>query len=118
MNITVNARHMNSTESLRDYAKEKVAKFPKFYDKIQSIEVILDIEAGQALAEIVVQASRKLTFVAHHREPDMYACVDQCCDKIVQQLRRHKDRVRDRQGTPHAERLAEEGAEVEISENE
>lgn len=118
MNITVNVRHMNSTESLRDYAEEKVAKFPKFYDNIQSIEVILDIEAGQPLAEIVVQASRKLTFVAHHREPDMYACVDQCCDKIVQQLRRHKDKVRDRQGTPHAERFIEEPPEAENFENE
>lgn len=98
---------MNATDALRSYAEEKVARFPKFYDNIQSIEVILDIEAGQPLVEIVVQASRKLTFVAHHREPDMYACVDQCVDKIVQQLRRHKDKVRNRQGTPHAERFVE-----------
>ena len=112
MNISVHARHMDATEALREYAEEKVARFPKFYDNIQSIEVIMDIEAGQPTAEIIVQASQKHTFVAHHREQDMYACLDQCIDKIVQQLRRHKDKVRDRQGRPHADILAEVAEEA------
>ena len=107
MNIKVHARHMDATDALREYAEEKVAKFPRFYDNIQSIEVIMDMEAGLPTVEIVVQASQKHTFVAHHRQEDMYACLDQCIDKIAQQLRRHKDKVRDRQGRPHAEVLAQ-----------
>jgi len=35
----------------------------------------------------------------------MYACIDQCMDKIKEQVRRHKDRVRDRQGPPHSESM-------------
>ncbi len=107
MNITVNARHMEVTEALREYAEEKAARFPKFYDNIQSIEVIMDIEAGKPQVEIVVQATRKATFVAHHREDDMYACVDQCSDKIVQQLRRHKDKMRDRKGSPNTKQMVD-----------
>ena len=103
MNITVNARHMDVTSALREYAETKVEKLSKYYNGIQSIEVILDIEADQPLVEIVVQASRKTTFVAHHREPDMYASVDQCVDKVAQQLRRHKDKIRDRHGPTHHE---------------
>jgi len=94
VNITVNARHMNATEAMREYAESKVAKLPKYFDNIQSIDVILDTQAGEACCEIVVQASRKLTFVAHTRDADLYASIDQCSDKVAQQLRRHKDKVR------------------------
>jgi len=96
VNIVVEARHMEVTDAMRQYVESKVAKLPKFYDSIQSIEAILDIEAEQPVVEVVVTARRKSTFVARHRAPDMYACVDQCLDKITQQIRRHKDRVRDR----------------------
>lgn len=105
MNITVNIRHMSSTEALREYVEDKVSKLPKYYDQIQSIEVILDHEGDNATVEIVVQATRKLTFVAKHLDADMYACFDQCLDKVAEQIRRHKDKVRDRQGVPHGEVL-------------
>ena len=105
MNITVEARHMDITEALREYAEEKVGKLPRYYDGLQSVEVILDHEAGQSKVEIVALATRKTTFVAHDRQEDMYAAVDQCIDKVAQQLRRHKDRIRDRQGPSHEEVL-------------
>ena len=101
MNITVNARHMEVTDAMRDYAESKIAKLERFYDGIQSIEVILDKEAEHALVEIVVTAKRRNTFVATHRDNDLYASIDQCVGKMSEQLRRHKDRVRDRQGAPH-----------------
>ena len=98
MNIVFRARHMSATDAIRQYVEGKAAKLPRFYDNVQSIEVTLDVEADKPVAEIIVTAARKHTFVAKHRDDDMYACVDQCIDKISQQLRRHKDRIRDRQG--------------------
>lgn len=109
MNITVNARHMEVTDSLRKYVEDKAAKLPRFYDNIQDIEVILDKQADKALVEIVAHAKKKHTFVATHRDDSMHACVDACLDKISEQLRRHKDKVRDRQGPTHGE--ASEAAE-------
>ena len=103
MNITIEARHMEVTDAIRQYAESKVEKLPKYYDNIQSIEVVIDMDGGQPSVEIIVQASRKSTFVAHHRDADLYACIDECVDKVSQQLRRHKDKVRDRQGAPHSE---------------
>ena len=103
MNIVVHARHMEVTDSIRNYVESKVSKLPKFYDGIQSVEVILDVEADQSVVEIIITARRKNTFVATHRDADLYAGVDQALHKIANQLRRHKDRVRDRQGTPHSQ---------------
>lgn len=102
MNIVVKARHMDATDALRQYAESKVSKLPRFYNHIQSIEVTLDMEANQPTVEIVATARRRNTFVATHRDEDMYACVDQCLDKIAEQIRRHKDKVRHRQGQPHS----------------
>ena len=100
MNVIVKARHMDVTDAMRDYVEGKVAKLPRYYDSIQTIETILDVEADQAAVEMVVTANRKATFVAHHREPDMYAAIDQCLQKLSEQLRRHKDKVRDRHTRP------------------
>lgn len=103
MNIVVKALHMDVTDSIRQHIQTKAGKLPRLYDNIMSIEVTLDIEAHKPLAEVVVTASRKNTFVASHRDEDMYAAIDQCFHKISVQLRRHKDKVRDRQGPPHSE---------------
>jgi putative sigma-54 modulation protein len=99
VNIVVNARHMEVTDSIRQFVEGKVAKLPKYLDNILSIEVILDKEAQQAVTEIVVTAKKKHTFVATHRDDDLYTSVDQCLHKISRQLREHKDRTRDRQTT-------------------
>ena len=74
MNILVSVRHMEVTDSIRE-----------------------DMEAERPVAEIVVTATKKHTFVATHRAGDMedlYACVDKCFDKVSEQLRRFKDKVR------------------------
>jgi putative sigma-54 modulation protein len=110
VNIVVDARHMEVTEAIRAYVEGKVNKLPKFYDGIQSAEVVLDVESGKSVVEIVVTAKRKHTFVASHRDEDLYASFDQCLHKISEQLRRHKDKVRDRQGPPHPHAEGIEGA--------
>ena len=104
MNIVVIARHMDVTDAIREYAETKVAKLARFYDNVQTVEVILDVEADKPSVEIIVSAKRKNTFVGSHRGDDMYACVDQCLHKLGEQLRRHKDRVRHRRPT-HSETI-------------
>lgn len=105
MNILVKAPHVPIPESVRQHVEGKVSKLPRFYDNVRTIEVTLDKEAEKSVVEIVVSASRKNTFVASHRDDDMYAALDQCLHKITEQLRRHKDRVRDRQRPPHEEMM-------------
>jgi ribosomal subunit interface protein len=94
---------MNVTDALRQHVEDKVSKLPRILDSLISVEVILDTEAGNSVVEAVATAKRRNTFVATARNPDMYACIDQCLHKIVEQLRRHKDKVRDRQKAPHGQ---------------
>ena len=109
MKITIKARHMDVTDSIREYAQTKAAKLERFYDRLQTAEVILDRQGDQAVAEVVASAMKKHTFVATQRGPDLYACLDQCLAKVEEQIRRHKDKVRDRQGPPHSESMGSGG---------
>lgn len=101
MKVSVVARHMDVTDATKQHVREKIDKLPKFYDALQSVAVTLDMDSGEHVVEIVATATRKSVFVAHHRGDDLISCLDQCVHKLTQQLRRHKDRVRDRHGPPH-----------------
>jgi len=101
MNIQVKTRHMESTDSITQYVEGKCPKLSRYYDGINSVEVILDHEAGQSTVEIVVHASPRQTFVAKNHDNDMYACIDQCVDKVAHQLRKFKDKLRHHKTGPN-----------------
>jgi len=108
VNVTVVARHIEITDAMKRHAQEKAGKLTKFYDGLQSAAVTLDMDAGEYAAEIVATGRRKSVFVARHRGEDLSACVDQCVHKLSEQLRRYKDRVRDRHGPGHDQTMVVE----------
>ena len=108
MQISLTGRHVSVTDSIKNYAKEKASKLLKFYDRIQSIEVILDHDAGLNKVEIIVEAEHRNTFVAQESHEDMYAAVDLVVGKLERQLIRHKERHRDRKHSgKHSDRTTE-----------
>lgn len=111
MKSTLESRHMALTDAIRQYVESKIARLPRFYDGILSVDTVLDVEADLPVVEIHVKARHKHTFVARHRDEDLYACVDQCVAKITRQLRRHKDRIRGHRPVPGEQVVAEELAE-------
>lgn len=111
-NVIVKARHLEVTDAIRDYVEAKAAKLPRYFDQIINIEAILDMEADQPLVELIIQASHSKTFVAKHRDEDMYAAIDQCLDKMEKQLRRHKDKLRNHQTQSHPHAVEAEAGEA------
>jgi putative sigma-54 modulation protein len=100
VDITISGRHLEITDAIRAYAEEKAAKLPKFYDLVQSIEMILDGgDTGLMRAEIIAVAEHKNRFVAHHESDDLYGCIDQAMHKVQAQLTAHKERFRNRKHT-------------------
>jgi putative sigma-54 modulation protein len=87
---------MEVTPAMKQHAEEKANKLLKYFDRIQEIEVIFDNANSQMTCEILVNAERKKEFVAHHSDPDAYACVDGCADKLERQLSEHKKKLRNR----------------------
>ena len=93
--IQVTGRHVEVTDDVREYIRNKATKLPRFYDRIHEIEFILDHESEQFTAEIIVRAGRKHTFVARETGPDTFALVDVVIDRLERQLTRHKEKSRD-----------------------
>lgn len=100
MQVTVSGRHMSVSDAVRDYCREKAQHLVHFYDRIRSVEVILDGHNGQHSAEMIVHSDGTPPFVASEEQPDLYAAIDLLLDKIERQITRHKDKLRNRKHPP------------------
>jgi putative sigma-54 modulation protein len=107
MRVIVSGRHMGVSEPLKEYCATKAERLVRFYDRIQSIEVILDGHVGKHTAEMIVHTEGIDPFVAREEREDVYAAVDVLLDKIESQLRRHKEKLRNRKHPPRVPGEAE-----------
>jgi len=94
--LSVTGRHIQITSSMKRYAEEKAAKLPRFYDRIEAISFILDQESTNFRLELVARADHKNTFVAQVDADDFYKAVDLVVDKLERQLKKHKEKQRNR----------------------
>lgn len=97
MQVSMTGRHIEITDAMRGYMEEKAGKLGRFYDRIERIEVVVDQpSSSQHRVELVARADHKNTFVAQVDAGDFYEAVDLVVDKMEGQLRRHKEKHRNR----------------------
>jgi putative sigma-54 modulation protein len=95
MKIKLTAKHLKLTEPIRQYVREKVEKSQKFFDHIIWAEVFLSVEKRAHNAEIVIHAPGQ-TFRSLATASDLYSSIDLASDKIDAQLKKFKERLKDR----------------------
>ena len=101
MSIIVTGRKMPVTESLREYAEEKIGNSMKVMDiSPLDAEVVLFVEKNPAnprpaVCEVTLRPKGHIIRVEEHEE-DMYAAIDVAAAKVLRQLRKYKTRVIDR----------------------
>lgn len=100
MEIKVSARHGYLTEDQQHFIKEKAQKLLRFFERLTSIEITVDLENDLKTVEFVVSAEHKHDFVARESNGDIRAAVDLVLDKLEKQLRRYKEKVQDHRRTP------------------
>lgn len=93
MNLTVTGRHVEITESMRNYVKDKFARLERHSENLFSLQVILSVEKTRQSAEATIQVAGSALF-AEATEPDMYAAIDLLTDKLDRQLIRHKEKAK------------------------
>jgi putative sigma-54 modulation protein len=94
--FAVTGRHLEITEAMKQYAEEKATRLNRFYDRIQSIEVVVGKQGIRNRVEMVVTTDHKDTFVGQVDAGDCYEAIDLVVDKLESQLRRHKEKLRNR----------------------
>ncbi|YCM44846.1 ribosome-associated translation inhibitor RaiA [Verrucomicrobiaceae bacterium 227] len=102
-NITVTVRHEEVTDSLREYAINKISGIHLDYPKIIEAKAILDVEGGRRhKAEIILFCANHIVIDASTESDDMYKSIDFTIDKIARRMRKHKTRLLKRR-TPRGE---------------
>jgi len=97
MEITVSGRHLEITESMKQYAEQKAAKLPRYYDRIRTIEIVSDKhDSFNYQVEVIVKVHQHDPFIASSCGDDLYACIDDVVDKLERQLTDHKEKLRNR----------------------
>lgn len=94
--ITISARHGHLSDPTRESILEKVEKLPRFFDRLTSIALTVDLTDETAPAvELLVSAEHKHDFVATERSENLLASVETVVQRMEQQLRKYKDRLQD-----------------------
>ncbi len=96
MEIIVTGRHLDITPAIKQYATDKVSKLPRYFDRIQLIEVIVHNTDRHLELEIIVHVDKSDPFVCKTTGEDLYACIDESVDKLERRLSDHKAKLRNR----------------------
>jgi len=100
--ISVTGRHVEVSNRVRTYAEEKAQKLPRFFDRVQSIDIVVDKEKELSSVEMIVRAAGAQTFVAKEVGPDAHSCIDLLVDKLERQLTKHKEKLRSHRHPGHS----------------
>lgn len=100
MHVTVTFRHMASSDALRKYAEEKTERFQKYLSEPIEVHWVLSVEKIRHIADASIVANG-ITIKAEEATGDMYSAIDAILDKLEQQVRKHKEKVKDHK--PHTD---------------
>ena len=95
MQTSVTFKNLDSSEHLRTYVSEKLNKFDRLLDNPAEANVVLSVEKFRHIAEISITGDR-LIIKGKEETIDMYSAIDMVLDKIETQIKKHKEKSRDR----------------------
>ncbi|KAB7623821.1 ribosome hibernation-promoting factor, HPF/YfiA family [Alkalilimnicola sp. S0819] len=94
MQINVTGHHVDITEALRSYVKDKLDRLERHFDNVVDVHVILTVEKLDQKAEATMLLSgARIHAEATHE--DMYAAIDALIDKLDRQVVKHKEKLTD-----------------------
>lgn len=99
MQLKISSKHMQVTPAIEEYASKKIEKFPRYFNRIQQVEVVIDKARNGYRVEIITDVEHHEPFVANSTHEDLYACLDVGIDRSLRQLKDHKSRLRDNRHT-------------------
>jgi putative sigma-54 modulation protein len=100
--ITISARHGHLSPASQEKITEKVEAVRKFFDRITAIGVTVDLEHRERpKLELQVRAEHHDEFVAVAEADSVFAALDGALEKMENQLRRFKERVKEHRATGH-----------------
>ena len=94
MQLEITGHHIDVTDSMNAYVREKVGRVTRHVDRVINIHVILEVQKGRHRAEASLHVSGNHIF-AEAQADDMYSAIDLLADKLDRQIVKHKEKVKD-----------------------
>jgi putative sigma-54 modulation protein len=98
MQTSVTFKNLDPSDHLKAYVSEKLDRFDKFLDNPAEANVVLAVEKFRHIAEINL-AGDKLTIIGSEETNDMYSAIDMALDKLEKQIKKSKQKIRERRLT-------------------
>ena len=95
MQFQLSGQHIEVTQALREHVTAKIDRLTRLDDRIVSLVVVLAVDKLQQFAEGTLCVAGT-TLHAESAETDMYASIDVVFDKLVCQLRKHREKISDK----------------------
>lgn len=83
------------TDAIKKYVEKKVNKIVNIFEKgtIDVVRVALSVYKDYSKVEVTIPAPY-IILRSEVKDPDMYAAIDKTVDKLSQQIRKHKSKIR------------------------
>jgi putative sigma-54 modulation protein len=95
--VNISARHGHLSDATREKITAKVEKLARLFERLQAIEVTVDLEHEQTpTVDVRISAEHKHDFVATEQSANLMAALDGVIHKLEQQLRKYKEKVQER----------------------
>lgn len=96
MQVNFTFRNVESSENVKRYAREKIAKMQKYLRTPLEADVILSVEKHHHRVDMSLRADGE-RYAGNHECEDMYASIDHVVHKVDRQVRDAKDAATGRQ---------------------
>ncbi len=100
MQINVTFRHMDHSEELKDYINDRFTRLKKYSDSPMNVNVVLTAEKFRKTAEVVITGDG-IRAAAKQEHDDLRAAIDLVLDKIERQLKKFREKVKNRRAGNH-----------------
>ncbi|HEY8141326.1 MAG TPA: ribosome-associated translation inhibitor RaiA [Kofleriaceae bacterium] len=94
MQFSVTFRHMDATDALKGYAKDRLEKIRKYFPDPIMIHVVMSTERFHHKVDVNVQLHNGFKLAGTETTENMYSSIDLVSAKIERQVRRYKEKLR------------------------
>jgi len=98
MQTSVTFKNLDSSDTLKSYVEEKLDRFDRLLDNPAEANVVLSVEKFRHMAEINIIGDR-LSIIGKEETIDMYSAIDMVLDKLEKQIKKSKEKIRERRSS-------------------
>jgi len=98
MQVSLTFRNTGAEDWLKDHVNKRLTKLKKYIDKPFDAHVILSVEKFRNVAEVNL-SGKGVNLNGKEEAKEMITAIDNVIDKVERQMKKHKDKIRNRKDT-------------------